>query len=36
VASILKDNLEDAGVEQADVTAILGIVSGYADQIVTK
>ncbi|MEY4063968.1 MAG: hypothetical protein RIR26_176 [Pseudomonadota bacterium] len=36
VATILKENLVDAGVEQADVAAILGIVASYADQIVTQ
>ncbi|MFZ9518972.1 MAG: group I truncated hemoglobin [Silvanigrellaceae bacterium] len=36
VATILRENLVDAGVDHSDVAAILGIVAGYADQIVTK
>ena len=35
VATILKENLEDAGVEAADVNTIIGVVAGYADQIIT-
>ena len=35
VATILKENLEDAGVEAADINTIIGVVAGYADQIIT-
>lgn len=35
VATILRDNLADAGVEQADVNAILSLVGSYADQIIS-
>ena len=35
VATILKENLEDAGVEEADVTTIIGVVAGYADQVIS-
>lgn len=35
VAKILQENLEDAGVEDDDVATILGVVAGYAGQIIT-
>jgi len=36
VATILQDNLQDAGVEETDLQAIMNIVAGYADQIIAK
>lgn len=36
VATILKDNLIDASVEQHDIDSIISTVASYADQIITR
>lgn len=35
VATILQENLQDAGVEEGDLQVIMNIVAGYADQIIS-
>ena len=36
VAEILQENLEDAGMEAEDVSAVMTLVAGTRDQIVTR